>query len=160
MAKKAVSPEIPICTIKIGACSTLSGRSQLTYHVGNDADSAVHIRVVQNSGNGQFNTNWVSLSVIEKILAGHPADKPMTSSAMLPVFRGKSSNSPAFLFATLLAEGLVVAGKEKDSGYTLGNIEVFKKAMSALIAEGGELSADSNTQLETSGKKRSGKGVE
>ena len=65
----------------------------------------VHVRVVQNSGNGQFNADWVSLSLIEKLLTEQPADKPMTSRVMLPVFRGKSSNSPAFLFAVLQGRG-------------------------------------------------------
>lgn len=160
MAKKTAVPELPIRILKIGTCSTLSGRSQLTYHVGNNADSMVHIRVVQNSGNGQFNSNWVSLSEIEKLLTSHPADKPMTSSAMLPLFRSKSSNSPAFLFATLLAEGLVTAGKEKDSGYLLGDIEAFRKSVSALIAAGTDLSAPVDTPPEPSGKKRTGKGAE
>jgi len=157
MAKKAVVQELPIRILKIATCPTLSGRSQLTYHLGNDTESAVHIRVVQNSGNGQFNSNWVSLSAVEKMLAGHPADKPMTSSSMLPIYRGKSSNSPAFLFAALKAEALVVAGKEKDSGYTLGNFETFRQAMSALIAAGTDLSADTTSSPT---KKRSGKGAE
>ena len=78
---------------------------------------------------------------------------------MLPVFRGKSSNSPAFLFAALKAEGLVVAGKEKDSGYTLGNIEAFRQAMSALIAAGTDLSAPADTTSAPT-KKRTGKGAE
>jgi hypothetical protein len=160
MAKKAALPEMAIHIHKIATCPTLSGRSQLTYHVGNDTELALHIRVVQNSGNGQFNSNWVSLSEIEKLLTAHPADKPMTSSSMLPVFRSKSSNSPAFLFATLLAEGLVTAGKEKDSGYLLGNIEAFKKEMSALIAAGTDLSAPADKSPEPSGKKRPGKGAE
>lgn len=160
MAKKAALPEMAIHIHKIATCPTLSGRSQLTYHVGSDTESAVHIRVVQNSGNGQFNSNWVSLSEIEKLLTSHPADKPMTSSAMLPVFRSKSSNSPAFLFATLLAEGLVTAGKEKDSGYLLGDIAKFKEAMDSLIAAGTDLSAPADKSPEPSGKKRPGKGAE
>ena len=157
MAKKTVVPEMPFRIVKIGTCSTLSGRSQLTYHVGNDAELDLHIRVVQNSGNGQFNSNWVSLSEIKKLLTSHPADKPMTSSAMLPVFRSKSSNSPAFLFATLLAEGLVTSGKEKDSGYLLGDIEAFKQAMSALIASGTDLKPTSDPAVPN--RKRSKEGV-
>lgn len=160
MAKKAALPEMAIRILKISTCPTLSGRSQLTYQVGNDTESTVHIKVSQNSGNGQFNANWVSLSAIEKLLAGHPADKPMTSSAMLPVFRGKSSNSPAFLFAALKAEGLVVAGKEKDSGYLLGDVDAFRKSVSALINAGTDLSAPADTPPEPSGKKRIGKGAE
>lgn len=156
MAKKTAPPEMPIRILKIGTCSTLSGRSQLTYHVGNDTDLAVHIRVVNNSGNGQFNSNWVSLSEIEKLLTSHPADKPMTSSAMLPVFRSRSSNSPAFLYACCMAEGLVKPGTEKDSGYLLGDIEAFRQAMSTLIAAGTDLSAPADTPSAPV-KKRPGK---
>ena len=39
------------------------------------------------------------------------------------------------------AEGLVKAGAEKDSGYLLGDIEAFQKAVAALIAAGTDLSA-------------------
>lgn len=139
MKKEASKSDLPIRVLKIGTCSTLSGRSELTYHLGCNAESEIHFRVVQNSGNGQFNANWVSLSVIEKLLTQHPADKPLTSRVMQTVFRGKSSNSPAFLFVSLKAEGLVMAGTEKDSGYLLGDIDGFKHAMSALIAADADL---------------------
>ncbi len=156
--KKEVSPSGTLIRIlKIGTCSTLSGRSELTYHLGCDAESEIHVRVVQNSGNGQFNANWVSLSVIEKLLTQHPADKPMTSRVMQPVFRGKSSNSPAFLFGSLKAEGLVKAGDGKDSGYLLGDIEAFKQAMSALIAAGADLAVAADASSEPVKKKRSAK---
>ncbi len=154
--KKEVSPSDTLIRIlKIGTCSTLSGRSELTYHLGCDAESEIHFRVVQNSGNGQFNANWVSLSVIEKLLTQHPADKPMTSRVMQSVFRGKSSNSPAFLFVSLKAEGLVKAGEGKDSGCLLGDIEAFKQAISALVAAGADLAVDATT--EPPKKKRSAK---
>ena len=145
--KKEVSPSDTLIRIlKIGTCTSLSGRSELTYHLGCNAQSEIHFRVVQNSGNGQFNANWVSLSVIEKLLSQHPADKPMTSRVMQPVFRSKSSNSPAFLFVSLKAEGLVKAGEGKGSGYLLGDIEAFKQAMSALIAADLPLATDATTE--------------
>jgi hypothetical protein len=54
--KKEVSPSDTLIRIlKIGTCTSLSGRSELTYHLGCNAESEIHFRVVQNSGNGQFN---------------------------------------------------------------------------------------------------------
>ena len=103
---------------------------------------------MQNSSSGQFNADWVSLSLIEKLLTEQPADKPMTSRVLSTVFRGKSSNSPAFLFAVLKAEGLVLAGAEKDSGYQLGDIAAFQKLLAALIATGADLTVASATPPE------------
>lgn len=157
MAKKTAVPETPIRIIKVSTCSTLSARSNLTYHLGSDADGGIQVRVVQNSGNGQFNADWVPLAIIEKLLSAHPADKPMTSRVMLPVFRSKSSNSPAFLFAVLLAEGLVKAGIEKDGGYLLGDIYVFKKEASTLAAAGTDLGASTDGPSEPPKKKRPAK---
>lgn len=157
MTKKEAVPEMPIRILKIGTCSTLSGRSVLTYHLGCNTASEGYVRVVQNSSSGQFNADLVSLSLIEKLLTEQPADKPMTSRILLPVFRGKSSNSPAFLFAVLKAEGLVKVGAEKDSGYLLGDIEGFQKAAAALIAAGTDLATAPEPSPEPPKKKRSAK---
>lgn len=134
MPKKEAVPAVPMRILKVGTSGSLSGRSQLTYHVGCNAEGDIHVKVVANSGRGQFNADAIPLATIEKLLTAHPADKPMTSRILQPIFRSKSSNSPAFLFAAILAEGLVVAGEEKDSGYTLGNIEAFKQAIFTLSA--------------------------
>ena len=157
MPKKAASPETPIRILKLSTCSTLSGRSTLTYQVGCNAESEVHIRVTQNSGGGQFNADWTPLAVIEKLLVAHPADKPLTSRVLLPVFRSKSDNSPAFLFSTLKVEGLVKAGAEKDSGYLLGDIEAFKQSTSALIAAGTDLMVATDSPSEPPKTKRPAK---
>jgi hypothetical protein len=154
MKKEVSPPDLPIRILKVGTCSSLSGRSELTYHVGCNAESEIHFRVVQNSGNGQFNAEWVSLTLIEKLLTQHPGDKPLTSRVMQPVFRGKSSNSPAFLFVSLKAEGLVKAGDGKDSGCLLGDIETFKQAMSALVAAGADLAVATDATTATPKKKR------
>lgn len=154
MTTKATSPETTIRIYKIATCSTLSGRSQLTYQVGSNAESEVFIRVTQNSGNGQFNSNWIPLVTIEKLLTAHPVDQPMSSRVLLPVFRSKSSNSPAFLFAAILAEGLVKVGTEKDSGYLLGSIEAFQKSVSALIANDTNLDAAITANPDVTKRKR------
>ena len=154
MKKEVSPPDTLIRILKIGTCTSLSGRSELTYHLGCNAESEIHFRMVQNSGNGQFNAEWVSLTLIERLLTQHPADKPMTSRIMQPVFRGKSSNSPAFLFVSLKAEGLVKAGDGKDSGGLLGDIEAFRREMSALIATGADLAIPTDATTEPPKKKR------
>src|SRR5574343_1916074 len=133
--KKESTPDLPIQILKIGTCPTLSGRSELTYHLGRHEDANIYLRVVKNPGNGQFNPDWVALAQIEKLLTKHPADKPMHSSIMQPLFQGRSSNSPAVLFAVLKAEILVKASDVKDGGYLLGDIEAFKQMAANLTPE-------------------------
>lgn len=156
MKKEAPPPDPSIRILKISTCSTLSGRSELTYHLGCNSNAEVLFRVVTNTGNGQFNADWVALPVIEKLLAGHPVDKVLTSRILQSLFRGKSSNSPAFLFAVLKAEGLVIAGEKKDSGYLLGNLEAFNTTTSELIVAGTSLSL-SAIPPESAKKKRPAK---
>ena len=139
MPKKEVVLAVPMRVLKIETCPSLSGRSELTYHVGCNAEGDIHLRVVQNSGAGQFNADWISLSMVEQLLSEHPKDKPLSSAVLHPVFRNKSSNSQSFAFAVLLAEGLVKAGAEKGSGYLLADIEGFKKAVAALASSGAHL---------------------
>lgn len=154
MPKKEATPVIPMRVLKVNTFPSLSGRSQLTGHIGCNAEGNIHFRIVANTGSGQFNADWVSLEAIEKLLAAHPADKPMTSRVMLPVFRSKSSNSPAFLFAALMAEGLVKVGTEKDSGYLLGDIEALRKSVSALIASDTNLATVVTASPEVTKRKR------
>ena len=131
MPKKDAVPAVPMRVLKIDTCPSLSGRSELTYHIGCNADGDIQFRVVANTSAGQFNDDWVALSLIQSMLS---ATKPVTSSALRRVFMHRSCNSPGFLFAALKAESLVLPGEDLDSGYIVGDIEGFKLAMSALIA--------------------------
>ena len=139
--------------LKVATCPSLSGRSTLTYHLGGDALDDLQFRVTANSGSGQFNADWVALVAIRKLLDQHPADKPLTSALLKPVFRGRSSNSPAFLFAVLKAEGLVQAAAEKDGGYLLGDLDAFRAEASASIAAGTNLAVASESSTELPKKK-------
>ena len=154
MPKKLVVPTAPMRILKIECFPSLSGRSQLTGHIGCNAEGEIYFRIVANSSSGQFNADPIPLATIEKLLTAHPADKPMSSRVLLPVFRSKSSNSPAFLFAAILAEGLVKVGTEKDSGYLLGDIEGFRQSVSALIASDTNLDAAVTTGPEATKRKR------
>lgn len=156
MPKKEAVSALPMRILKISDTSSISGRSTLTYHIGCNTESEVSVRVVQNTGNGQFNSNWVSLATIGNLLTAHPADKPLSSRVLQSVFKSKSTNSPAFLFAAIKAEGLVVAGETKDSGHSLGNIEAFKQAMSALISSDTNLDVADSVSSDVSKRKRKG----
>ncbi len=134
MPKKEAVPVLAMRVLRVNSCPSLSGRSTLTYRIACNAESEIHLSVTGNSAAGQFNATPIPLATIEKLLLAHPADKQMSARVLLPVFRSKSSNSPAFLFAAILAEGLVKAGADKDSGYSVGDIEAFRQAMSALVA--------------------------
>ena len=94
MTKKEIVPEMPVRILKVGTCSTLSGRSALTYHLGCNAASEGYARVVQNSSSGQFNADWVSLSLIEKLLTEQPAGKPMTSRVLFDGVSGQVQQQP------------------------------------------------------------------
>lgn len=162
MPEEAVVPSIPMRILKINTCPSLSGRSELTYHITCNAEGEIHFRVVGNSGSGQFNADAVPFDQISNLLPEHPGDKPLTSTAMRPVFRGKSSNSPAFLFAALKAESIVLPGADKDGGYLIGDIEAFKQAMTALIASESSIAdtpADKPAKKKPVGRKPAGKPI-
>lgn len=155
-----VTTATPMRILKVSTCPSLSGRSELTYHIGCNAEGDIQFRVISNSGSGQFNADAVSFNQITKLLTEHPAESPLTSSVLLPVFRGKSSNSPAFLFAALKAELIVLPGSTKDAGYTIGDIEVFRHEINVLIASNAsitDMAADKPAKRKPIGRKPSGR---
>lgn len=155
MPKKLAASVPAMRTLKINSCPSLSGRSTLTYRIACNADGDIYLNVLANTSSGQFNATPIPLSTIEKLLTTHPADKPMSSRVLHPIFKSKSSNSPAFLFAAILAEGLVTAGVEKDSGYAIGDIVGFKQAMSALITSDTNLDAAASPDVPKRKRKES-----
>lgn len=146
-----ITPAIQMRILKVCTCPSLSGRSELTYHIVCNAEGEIQFRVVSNSGSGQFNADAISFSQITKLLTEHPAEKPLASSVLAPVFRGKSSNSAAFLFAALKAELIVLPGSNKDAGYTIGDIEVFRHEMNVLIASNPSIT---DTETDKAAKKK------
>lgn len=155
MAKVEASPIEVKRLLKISSCPSLSGRSELTYHIGSNAEGAIHFRVVGNTGPGQFNADWVASTLIEKHLSAHLAGNPMSSAVLQSIFRGKSSNSPAFLFAVLKAESLVVPGADTDSGYLIGDFNAFRQAMYALVASDTNVDSAVTSSPEPAKRKRS-----
>jgi hypothetical protein len=149
-------PAPSIRIIKAASCMNLAGKSKLEYHIGCTSDSEVYFRVYSNEGGGFFSPEWVSLKGIQA--AFEKAPKPITSYALWKLFKGKSANTPGFLFAALKAEGLVEPDKEKPRCYASTDPSGFMVEMTKLIASDVNLKvADAKTKPATAEPSKSPK---
>ncbi len=140
MSEDRAAPVIRI--LKIGTCPNLSGKSELGYHISHSQESGICFRVVSNSGGGFFSAEYVSFDSINKAIEEAP--KPITSCALAGLFRGKSVNTPSFLFAALLAEGLVQRDEgENPRAYVALPADAFVAEMQKLIDAGTDLKVSS-----------------
>ena len=142
----AVCPD-PFCIVKIATCPSLSGRSTLTYHVGvcRSMDGEIvapFIRFYANSAAGLFSKDWVALDVIQQHFADALGKQAITARLLDPVFRGKSANSPAFLFAALKGAGLVRLVDDTKRLFERVDPGVFIAEVQALMASGVDLEVD------------------
>ena len=118
--------------LKNASCPTLSDKGTLGYHIGININDELLIRVASNSGGGYFSSEWVPVNTLINLL--ETTDKPLTSYALLALFKGKSVNTPAFLFAALKSEGLVVPDSENPRCYALMPKDAFMAQMATLKA--------------------------
>ena len=107
MKPETSSPESAVRVLKTATCSSLSGKSKLTYNVGCTAGADIQFRVVENTGTGFFSQEWISLTAIRAAFARAKSDKAITSFLLHSLYQGKSVNTPSFLLAVLKNEGLV-----------------------------------------------------
>lgn len=138
-------PASAIRVLKTATCPTLSGKSKLTYQIGCMGKADIQFRISANSNPGYFNDDWVSLREIQEELDKVPSGKPFTSFNLVPIFRGKSMNSPGFLFAALKQEGLVDRSKENQRCYAFGDVKGFTAAVKALVELDGDVKAKTHT---------------
>jgi hypothetical protein len=131
--------ESDIRILKVGSCSSRSGKSMLTYHIGCTPESDIHFRVYANSGNGFFSKEWLSLSTILDLLAKD--GKSFASFNLHPLLHGKSVNTSAFLLAVLVEEGLVKPS-EKKRYYELAEVSRFMDKIKPLIESKTSLADD------------------
>lgn len=142
-AKQAEQNTPSLRILKIGSCPSLSGKSTLTYHVGCDAKSELSFRVYANSSSGYFSREWVSLNAIQEAFAKTLEEGVITSFLMRNLFVGKSTNTPGFVFAALLAEGLVQPSSIVDRCYECTDGKAFFAEVQELIASDINLDPDS-----------------
>lgn len=120
--------------LKSASCPTLSGNSTLTYQLGCLAGLESAIRLYAYTGRGFFNQDWIGLDVIRTLLDEWPVDKPITSYALSSLYRGRSANNRAFLFAALMAEGLIQQTSGTPPSYAIGDTVRFLAEVGALMA--------------------------
>jgi hypothetical protein len=87
--------------LKTSSCKTLSGKSTLTYRIGCNHDSTVHLRISKNSGGGHFSDEWIAFEGILEVLKERPRGTPVLAHLLTPLLKGKSVNTGAFLLAAL-----------------------------------------------------------
>ena len=156
MSKKAVTTEATVRVLKNGSCPNLSGKSTLSYRIGIDEAGQIMLQLVGNSNPGYFNNEWVSYSTIQELLAKQDQGKAITSYVLTPLFRGKSTNSPSFLFAVLKHEGLVQLSESKKRCYDRCRDAAFLANIKKLI-DGKDVPASSKGKA---GKNNKGKAAE
>jgi len=55
-----------LITVKSATCKSLSGKSDLTYHIACDSDNEIYFRIAENFGGGFFCVEWIALSDIDR----------------------------------------------------------------------------------------------
>ena len=124
-AKKTKVDEPSLNIIQTSKCPTVSNKSTLTYNIGVDNKDNIFIRIASNTGGGYFSNEWVSLDNITSIL-GDVTGEHITSINLIPLFKGKSVNTPGYLLAVLLKEGLLAPFEEgKKRQYVFSGTDKF-----------------------------------
>lgn len=129
----------PMRILKIGSCPSLSGRSELTYHVGCDKTKAIHFRVWANTAAGMFSTTWVTMAEVSKLLS---KPEKFTSVALQPLFEATSRNNAGFTLALLQGEGLIEKSDADSRAYQTANPAQFLARINALVASDVDLHED------------------
>jgi hypothetical protein len=117
--------------LKVGTCTNVSGKHKLTYHIACNPEQVIHFRIYDNSGGGSFSGEWVALKTMQDAIEVGP--KPTTSFALFPLFTGKSINTPAFLLAALMNEGLMEIHAENQRCYATANPDAFMAEIKQLM---------------------------
>jgi hypothetical protein len=138
-AAETIEEAEPMRILKIATCPSLSGRSELTYHVGCNDAGAIHFRLWVNTAAGMFSDTWFSMKDVSELLS---MPDGLTSTALKPLWQSTSRNNPGFTLAVLKGEGLIDKSPIKPGTYTTANPALFLQRISALIASGVNLDPD------------------
>ena len=123
--------------LSTGTCDTLSGSSRLTYHIGCAPDGEIYLRVHSNTGGGFFSQEWIALRDILTALKKRPDGRPITSILLMPLYRGRSANTPGFLLSVLLHEKVIRSMQGKLWRHQMADPSVFTDKVQKLMAAAG-----------------------
>ena len=117
--------------LKTGKCPSLSGKSTLTYHIG-QKEKDVYLCLSENSKPGVLSREWISLQKMETLLAAEEHVFTSRSSSLHTLYKGHSINSGGFMLAVLLQEGLVGYAEGKSRKYCRCDSKGFYAAIKDL----------------------------
>ena len=84
----------------------------------------IFMRIFSNTGGGYFSKEWISLDHITSILQDVTGEH-ITSINLIPLFKGKSVNTPGYLLAVLIQEGLLTSVEDKKRKYQFVGADKF-----------------------------------
>ena len=134
-----------LCTAE---CTSVSGRSTLTYAIGRHPDQSLHLRIVSNSGGGMFCGDWASGDRIDALVAG---GHELTSRSFHALHPGKSINTGGFVMSALRDLGLIRLNPENARHHV--HVEGMGFAQVALAAVSKASSADVHVSKPHTGRK-------
>jgi hypothetical protein len=123
--KRKASPDTTITVIDTRECISISGNSTITYKLGKSPEGELHVRLHENTGGGFFNDHWVKATDLIEAVKHAATDTGLSSAALRGLFRGNSTNTPAFFTAVLRAEGVLLPQRSKSRRHLLGDVETF-----------------------------------
>ena len=68
---------------------------------------------------------WGSFADIQKALEAWEKDHPIVSMALFPLYKNRSVNTPSFLLACLVNEGILQQVPDKKRHFQLGDTKAF-----------------------------------
>lgn len=99
-----------IASIYTAQCSSVSGRSTLTFSIGrHEKDGSLHLAITGNSGSGKWCKDWASAKAIEGVVLGQGE---LTAHSFQALHPGRSINTGGFYLAALKDLGLIRANAE------------------------------------------------
>jgi len=122
--------------LKSATCSTLSGKSTLTYQIGLSPESIVHLRISKNSGGGFFSDEWIALDDILDTPKKRPESSPVLSHFLTPLLKGKSVNTSAFILAVMTHLKLIRPLPKKKRQHELLDPMPFLDRVTQLMTAG------------------------
>jgi len=123
------SSTLSVRVAKRGKCKNLSGKATLSYEAGVDHNGkGLWLRLTGNTGGGMFNADWVSLDEAISVLKA--AKQPVTSHALVGLFKGRSANNAGFLMAVLKHLVVVKPNKDKPKAFDLDKPDAAIKDLS------------------------------
>ena len=129
-------------------CTSVSGRSTLTYAIGRHPDQSLHLRIVSNSGGGMFCGDWAAGARIDALVAG---GQELTSRSFHALHPGKSINTGGFVMSALRDLGLIRLNPENSRHHV--HVEGMGFAQVALAAVSKASSADVHVSKPHTGRK-------